>query len=630
MKLMAKAKKITTNPSLQTQVAEIKAPSPGPIVGLPKDSLPVETQLPDAGWTANPPRPRWHYFASVTGSFVLVGLLLVGGFSLVYAGKIYPGVTANGVYLGGLTSTEATAALERRIQEYRRELISIDYRDTTIRVNPDKIAADYDVSATIEQALLYGREQGGRRWHQWLRTLVGRPTRLAVYTYDPGKLYPYLKQVDDEVNLPVKNASFNFSDGGASIDPAVPGQRLDIGRLTLLLQDRLARTSAETIEAPVYELSPAVSTSALTAARDQANTYLAGPITVKLLGTESVVEPAAIVGWIDVAVNQAPANNSTDTDIRRFYALPASVSIAINEAKIADHVAALAKRVDQPGQNAALTINDSRASIFRPSRDGIALNQAHAVEQIKQALLRPRSDRLIAADIKVTKPEITEESINNLGIKELLSEGISYFPGSTRERIQNVRVGAARFNGVLLKPGEVFSFGALLGDVGPETGYAPANVIIGNRQEKQYGGGLCQVSSTAFRAALNAGLPILERTNHSYAVSYYTAPYGVPGVDATIYYPQVDFKFKNDTEAYILIQTVMEGTTLKFQFYGTKTKDGIIRGPSFVTGSLDHTQPSHTVFYRDIIQNGQVIKTDTFHTYYQSSLKFPSTPQYNG
>ena len=131
------------------------------------------------------------------------------------------------------------------------------------------------------------------------------------------------------------------------------------------------------------------------------------------------------------------------------------------------------------------------------------------------------------------------------------------------------------------------------------------------------------MSSTAFRAALLAGLPILERTNHAFAVSYYTAPFGVPGVDATIYYPQVDFKFKNDTDNYILIQTELKGTTLKFRFYGTKKKSGTIRGPFFISGSNDANAPSRTVFYRDVIVDGQVTKTDTFYTNYKSALDFP-------
>jgi vancomycin resistance protein YoaR len=635
---VANNKKNTSKGTLKAKAIKVNtAPSTEPILGFAAASAPagrtgaLELAPPDDLDTFDlPQHPRWHFGASVAGAVVMVGLLLIGGFSLVYAGKVYPGVTANGVYLGGLSRAEASAAIEKRLEEYRRELIPINYEDTTIRLNPDKLAAQYDVAAAVDQALRYGRSEGPDRWRQWMRTLAGRPTHLAVYTYDKTKLYPYLKEIDEAANQPVKNATFNFVDNQARIDPAVPGRRVDVGRLTLLVQDRLARTSAQAVDAPAYELAPLVTTDALTAVREEANLYLAGPVTVKLLNQSVVIEPAAIVDWVKVTLNQPPAEVVALGDLGRLYALPTTASVALDEPKITAFAAVLAKRIDQPGQNAALTITDGRATVFQPSRDGIALNQAKTAEQIKAALQKPAADRAVVADVKVAKAEITEESINTLGINELLSEGISMFPGSTRERIQNVRVGASKFDGVLLKPGEVFSFGALLGDVGPETGYAPANVIIGNRQEKQYGGGLCQVSSTAFRAALNAGLPIIERTNHSYAVSYYTAPYGVPGVDATIYYPQVDFKFKNDTSAHILIQTVMEGTTLRFQFYGTKTKEGKVRGPSFITGSLDHTQPSHTVFYRDVVQDGKVIKTDTFHTYYQSSLKFPTTPQFNG
>jgi vancomycin resistance protein YoaR len=178
---------------------------------------------------------------------------------------------------------------------------------------------------------------------------------------------------------------------------------------------------------------------------------------------------------------------------------------------------------------------------------------------------------------------------------------------------------------VLLAPGQVFSFGSLLGPVDAAHGYAPGLVIIGNIETPQYGGGLCQVSSTAFRAALQAGLPILERSGHAFAISFYTWPYGVPGVDATIYYPQVDMKFQNDTGHYMLITTTMNksASTLKFDYYGTKTKVGVIRGPYFITGSNDSTQASHTVFYRDVEDlSGNVLKTDTFNTYYQPSTNF--------
>jgi vancomycin resistance protein YoaR len=293
-------------------------------------------------------------------------------------------------------------------------------------------------------------------------------------------------------------------------------------------------------------------------------------------------------------------------------------------------VADLAKGIDQNAQNAQHDMENGQLAVVAPSRDGVKVDQADTVSQITDALKKSGSDRHINLKLQTAVADVNENNLSSLGIKELISEGETTFPGSTANRIINVRQGAKQFNDVLLKPGDVFSFGKLLGDVGPETGYVPELVILANHEEKQYGGGLCQVATTAYRAALLAGLPIVERHNHSFAVSYYTAPYGVPGVDATIYYPQVDLKFTNDTGSYILIQTIMQGTDLKFDFYGTKTKTGQIRGPQFISGSTDSTKASKTVFYRDVLDlNGNVTKTDTITTSYQPSTDFPVTKQYN-
>ncbi|HSH31307.1 MAG TPA: VanW family protein, partial [Candidatus Saccharimonadales bacterium] len=453
-------------------------------------------------------------------------------------------------------------------------------------------------------------------------------TTFMAYQYDDAKLAPYLNQIDADLSRPVRNASFNVSGASVTVNPDQPGQRLNLGGLVLLLHDRLSQASDAVVKVPHYSLPPVIDTASAESVRPRAATIVSAPIKLSASGGNQVIDQSEIVSWLKLE-RPAPRSLAESGDIKAMYASLAPVTLSLDEPSIKAYVAKLASQIDTPGQNAVLTITDGRATVFQPSRDGLALDQPKAVAQITAALDQGPSDRQVALAVKVSKPEITAESINNLGINELISEGVSSFPGSTPERMQNVRTGAARYNGVLLKPDQVFSFGALLGDVSAATGYAPAKVILGNRQELQYGGGLCQVSSTSYRAALLAGLPILQRANHSFAVSYYTAPFGVPGVDATIYYPQVDFKFKNDTGAHILIQTIMEGTSLKFQFYGTKKKEGRIRGPFFVEGSLDATKPSKTVFYRDIIVGGQVTKTDTVTTNYKSSAEFPDKPQFN-
>lgn len=574
--------------------------------------------------------PFWHKPLTAAATLILVVIFAYGGFSVLYAGKVLPGVSANGVYLGGLKKQEAIATLEKQAKAFEGELLPIAYGETTLRISPTRFDLKYNSEAAAEAAMGVGRKGGAAtKVKARLRAMLERQRLIHNYSYSDAKLTPYLQQIDNDITRPVVNAGLTFGDGAAFVSPAQAGQRLDIGRLTQLIESHLATGSTETIQAPVYAMEPLIDTSSVRAVSSSADAYLAGPITLELPGRKQTLAPPEIVNWINVG-RSTPRNFAMTSDVRDMIPALGVVTVSLNKAAVADYVARLAGQVDRAPVDAALNIQDGRATVFQASRDGYKLDQEKAIAAITETLAKPKEDRTVQVAVATLKPAVSQESINNLGINELISEGVSYFPGSSADRITNVRVGSALYNGILIKPGETFSFNKYLGDVGPEQGYAPAIVILANKQEKQYGGGLCQVSSTLYRAALNAGLPITERHNHSYAVSYYTNPYPAPGVDATIYSPQLDLQFTNDTGQHILIQRVLQGTTLKFQFYGTKTKTGVIRGPFFVSGSSDATKASRTVFYRDVVDlAGKVIRTDTTYTNYKPSTDFPTVTQYN-
>jgi len=181
---------------------------------------------------------------------------------------------------------------------------------------------------------------------------------------------------------------------------------------------------------------------------------------------------------------------------------------------------------------------------------------------------------------------VEDPELQKRGIQELLAVGESDFHGSSRDRIHNISVGANRFNGFLIPQGDITSFNNQLGEVGPAEGYRKELVILGPKVDKEYGGGLCQVSSTAFRAALLSGLPIRERYNHSFAVKYYE-PWGT---DATIYLGSKDLKFENNTNSDILVQTSVdvENTKLRFHFYGTRD-DRTVK--MFASNKSNHRSP---------------------------------------
>jgi vancomycin resistance protein YoaR len=571
--------------------------------------------------------PLWARALTTTLGILIV---LTASFEFVYANKIFPGVKANGVYVGGLSQKEAVDQVAGHQETFAGAVVTIDYKDTHLRIPVASLSVTYNAQKAVGDAYAYGRRGSlANRVVEQARALFGQATPVTNYAYPDDLLVPYLVDFSNDVATPVQNAKLSFNDSHAQVTPAGAGTRLDAGRLTQEVNDRLANMSTDPVTAPVYQIKPTLETDQLKVAIAQINDYISAPITISYQGTDRQIDQDTIIKWIEVGALPTPSFAST-LKLENLYPLPPTANLGLSHKAVAAFVADLADGIDQDAQDARLAMVDNQLTVQQASHDGIKVDQATAVNDVVTALKKSGDDRRVSLGLKTTRAEVNENNLADLGIKELLATGETMFPGSSSARLVNVRAGAKRFNNVLLKPGETFSFGKILGAVGPETGYVPELVILGDHEEKQYGGGLCQVASTAYRAALLAGLPINERHNHSFAVSFYTAPYGVPGVDATIYYPQVDFKFTNDTPGYILIQTLMEGTNLKFFYYGTKTKSGAIRGPEFISGTTDATQPSTTVFYRDVLDlNGNVTKTDTVTTHYKSSKDFPVQPQFN-
>jgi vancomycin resistance protein YoaR len=232
-------------------------------------------------------------------------------------------------------------------------------------------------------------------------------------------------------------------------------------------------------------------------------------------------------------------------------------------------------------------------------------------------------------------PKITTDKANNLGIKELIGKGTSLFQHSISSRIFNVTLAASRINGALIAPNEIFSFDQALGDVSAFTGYQQAYVIQNGKTVLGDGGGVCQVSTTFFRALLNAGLPITERHAHAYRVGYYEED-GLPGLDATVFVPSVDLKFKNDTGNYILVQTQIDPEILRLSVFLYGASDGrtvaltspVVTNrvahppdlyqddpslPKGVIKQIDFSADGATVsFSRNVTKNGQKIISENF------------------
>ncbi|MCJ7826446.1 VanW family protein [Patescibacteria group bacterium] len=308
-------------------------------------------------------------------------------------------------------------------------------------------------------------------------------------------------------------------------------------------------------------------------------------------------------------------------------------------------IADLSEQINIPSQDALFQFAGGKVTAFRPSKDGQAVNEKELTKLIEASMPHIAAGNLkeitIPIPVEPVKPKATTTDVNTFGIKELIGRGYSQFGGSIPGRIHNIALAASKLNGVLIKPGETFSFNQTLGDISAATGYQSAYIIKEGRTVMGDGGGVCQVSTTLFRAALNAGLPITERHEHSYRVHYYEDGGFKAGLDATVFDPKDDLKFKNDTPSYILIQTITDtdNVTLTFELYGTS--DGRkaeilnhqvwgVTAPPPDLYQDDPTLPKGTVkqvdfaawgakasFQYKVVRNGETIINQTFTSNYR-------------
>lgn len=261
----------------------------------------------------------------------------------------------------------------------------------------------------------------------------------------------------------------------------------------------------------------------------------------------------------------------------------------------------LVEKTNKEPVDALFNFQNGRVLAFKPSEEGRAIDAEKIKKDLKSQfekilLSQKTQEIIIPIDVNILKPKITTDKANNLGIKELIGTGTSLFQHSIQSRIFNINLAASRINGALIAPNEIFSFNKALGDVSSFTGYQQAYIIQNGRTILGDGGGVCQVSTTFFRALLNAGLPIIERHAHAYRVGYYEQD-SLPGLDATIYVPSVDLKFKNDTGNYILVQTQIDPENQQLSIFLYGTNDG--RSVTLTQPVITNRAPPPPDIYQD-------------------------------
>ena len=483
----------------------------------------------------------------------LVGLSGLFIYNLAYFKKIYPGIYISGVSVSGLKREGAINTLKSTITP--TDKIYLTYDSQTFEIDLETYGFYYDFEKSTNLAYKKGRSGNILKDIAVRLTLPFKGASLNLAPkFDEENLGEHLSIIAGEIKQEPVYPTINLVDGLVEVNKGEPGIEIDYQLLVSRIYQALFENKDFLITIPTAVVDPTISDDAAQILKLRAEKLIGKSIKLTFDNEEFLLEENDLFNFLSLN-----GNNKRGKDFIE------EISLKLNREPQNPIFVFLPA---QAGEN-------DRVVEFAPAKDGIKLDSQKLEFAIieKLAILEASEDitAVIVIPVEVEAPDITTEEVNNLGINELIGRGSSRFSGSIPSRIHNIGLASSRFNGVLVAPGEIFSFNNVLGDVSSYTGYKQAYIIRDGRTVLGDGGGVCQVSTTLFRAILASGLQVIERRAHSYRVAYYEQG-SPPGLDATVFSPSTDLKFQNDTPSHILIQTIFDpsNNSLVFEIYGTK------------------------------------------------------------
>ena len=490
---------------------------------------------------------------------VFLGIVIVGlpfsttlAYYLAFNQRVYPQISVCGIPLTGKTKKETLLVVENLIKETPAKITLT----SGIQNYPvDLSSLKYESQNTVSDIFKIGREKYFFfNLKQIYSLYTNQNDSLVLFSLNEIVLDETIASVSALLFQPAVNPEIKVISQGSKkdilIEPGKNGQNVDKRQLKTSIFHQISCPKKENkIEIPLIISSPEISQEMVDLTQKRALSFLNKEILLRLDDQSWKISDEEIISFLSFEGN-------------------------FDRLKIAQYAKDFGQTINVPPENATFQFENNQVLVFKPSKEGIFLQEPRFVEELTRSLeFLEKDNQTTELQISVVKTpaEISTGDANSLGIKEIISQGTSLFYGSITERIHNLQLASLKLNGILIAPEETFSFNKTLGDVSAKTGFKQAYIIKDGRTVLGDGGGVCQVSTTLFRAALNGGLPIIERRAHAYRVHYYEDDLG-PGFDATVFDPSADLKFKNDTGKYILIQTNIDlkKKQLVFTLYGTK------------------------------------------------------------
>ncbi len=460
--------------------------------------------------------------------------------------KILPRIEISGIDMGGKTVSEAQSILQTKYSQRVSSPLSLNYSNQNFTIDLKKTDPQVNIYQSLQEANLLGHSENFfKNIHDGILVLLFGKKISPGLSF--GNNYALILQIN-QINLGLKKkptpAKIILGEE-ISIIPSENGLELDQILFLAQIKNYLNLSEDAPTTLPIKVSLPKFTT-------ERAESY-------KIL-LENIKDKPLILNFEDknIAINSATLLSLMDTEEGKEI---------ISLEKLTKFLEDLSLQINRPVQDPKFIFDPAskRVREFQPALSGQELDIAQTANFISQTIAT--SSGTISLPVKITQPKNSTSDSNSYGITDILGEGLSNFAGSIENRIYNIKLASSRINGVLIAPGAIFSFNKTVGDISAASGYKQAYIIKEGRTILDDGGGVCQVSTTLFRAVLNSGLPVVKRTAHAYRVGYYEQGFP-PGLDATVFAPGVDFKFKNDTGSYVLMQAYTSGLSLYVDLYG--------------------------------------------------------------
>jgi vancomycin resistance protein YoaR len=491
-------------------------------------------------------------------TMLFAAFVFLVGTRLVYIQRVLPGTTLQGFPLTGMKHEQIVASLEDRLTYPEQGTLVLTDADLTWMMRPTEFGVLVDFDAIAEKALSVGRsgtlfERLGQQIDAWYQGVHLSP--ILQFDYVVGQYR--LGQIAAIIDRPTIEASLQVEGVSVRATPGQIGRSVDLEATLEALKPNITQMVDAVIPLIITEVPPKILDA--TEAAWIGQRLLGEPLKITAEGAEDLVlPPETVATLLRFEIEEL------DTGVQYRVALDPQALIAALEP--------LAPDLERDPENARFIFNDDtgQLDLLESAVIGRALDLQASIEEINDKVAR--GEHIIPLAFQYEDPVVGDKATSEeLGISEAVSVVSTYFYGSSTERVQNIRTASSAFHGLLLAPGETLSMAEVLGDISLDSGYAEALIIFGDKTIKGVGGGVCQVSTTLFRAVFFGGYEIVERHPHAYRVGYYEQGPGSPGpgLDATVFVPLVDFKFRNDTPYWLLLETYVYGNQLLWKFYST-------------------------------------------------------------